>query len=240
MSSSSRYWAVIPAAGFGTRMNSNLPKQYLEINGKTILEHTLSAFCENPDIHGVMVAIASTDSIWPTLSVSKHDKVMVTTGGQERCHSVLNCLQALTKVADSNDWVLVHDAARPCISVEDISHLIKKIGNHKVGGLLALPVKDTMKRANQEAEVEMTVDRSGLWHALTPQMFRLGDLLGALKISVDSGTMVTDDAQAMELQNKRPLLVEGKSSNIKITREGDIAVAELYLRQGSKIYKPGE
>lgn len=228
-----RNWAVIPAAGFGTRMNSDLPKQYLTINGKTILEHTLGVFCTHSDIHGVVVAISKTDSIWPTLSVATHPKIMVTNGGQERCHSVMNCLQYLSTVAKEDDWVLVHDAARPCIAGGDVSHLIKMVGNHAVGGLLALPVRDTMKRSNQNNEVQETIDRNGLWHALTPQMFRLGNLTRALKAALDSGILVTDDAQALELQNQSPLLVEGKSSNIKITRKDDLAIAELYLDRGS-------
>jgi 4-diphosphocytidyl-2-methyl-D-erithritol synthase len=143
----------------------------------------------------------------------------------------MNSLRALAATASPQDWVLAHDAARPCLSQEDIDHLISELRDHPVGGLLALPVRDTMKRADAEGNVQITVDRKGLWHALTPQMFRLGPLTRALEQAIEEGKMVTDESQAMELAGFRPRLVEGRAENIKITRKDDLTLAELYLSQ---------
>ena len=135
MTTGLRYWAVIPAAGVGTRMQADVPKQYLSINHKTILEHTLERFCSHPKIEGVAVAISGDDDIWKTLGISSHPKITVAEGGVERCHSVMNGLRALSDLARSNDWVLVHDAARPCLRNEDIDRLIDALDGHDVGGL---------------------------------------------------------------------------------------------------------
>ncbi len=224
------FWAVIPAAGTGSRMQSDIPKQYLQLNGKTVIEHTLDAFCENKKIKGIIVAVSAQDTLWKSLAISSHPKIKTTLGGAERCHSVLNCLQFLADMAATDDWVLVHDAARPCINSVEIDHLINKLVDHPVGGLLALPVRDTMKRAGKDNIVSETVDREGLWHALTPQMFRLADLTHALQQSIEKNQMVTDEAQAMEKMGLKPLLVEGQAGNIKITRKDDLALAELYLK----------
>jgi 2-C-methyl-D-erythritol 4-phosphate cytidylyltransferase len=228
--SQAAFWAVIPAAGTGSRMQSDLPKQYLQLNGKTVIEHTLDAFCENKKIKGIIVAVSKQDTWWKSLAISSHSKIKTTLGGAERCHSVLNCLQFLAEKAASDDWVLVHDAARPCITSVEIDHLINKLVDHPVGGLLALPVRDTMKRAGKDNIVSETVDREGLWHALTPQMFRLSDLTHALQQSIEKNQMVTDESQAMEKMGLKPLLVEGQAGNIKITRKDDLALAELYLK----------
>jgi len=231
MSTGLRYWAVIPAAGDGTRMQADVPKQYLSINHKTILEHTLERFCSNPKIEGVVVAISGDDEIWKTLDISSHPKVTVAEGGVERCHSVLNGLRALSDQASSNDWVLVHDAARPCIRTEDIDRLIGTLNGHDVGGLLGLPVRDTMKRADSTGTIQETVDRDDLWHALTPQMFHLVALIEALENALSKDLLVTDEAQAIELNGHQPVLVEGHPDNIKITRNNDLALAELFLSQ---------
>ncbi len=223
-----KYWGVIPAAGTGSRMEADIPKQYLKIAGKTILEHTLSRFFQHPDITGVVVAIAADDPYWEQLNLSSDQLLIKARGGAERCHSVLSALKALEKVADQKDWVLVHDAARPCLRNEDIDKLISEVSGHEVGGLLAAPVRDTMKRATDNLVTE-TVDRTGLWHALTPQMFRLSDLKSALENTIQNKLIVTDEAQAMELMNKRPLLIEGHVDNIKITRPQDLALATHYL-----------
>jgi 2-C-methyl-D-erythritol 4-phosphate cytidylyltransferase len=227
MSNTERYWAVIPAAGAGKRMQSDIPKQYLQINGKPIIEYTLEVFTKHPDIESVIVAISDTDEYWGELPVSKHPKVKTTGGGIERCHSVMNCLDYLSDIADESNWVLVHDAARPCLKSTDIDKLINDVSGTD-GGLLALPVRDTMKRSN-DRHVSETVSREGLWHALTPQMFRLHNLQLALKAVIDSGELVTDESLAMERAGYRPLLVEGRPDNIKVTHNEDLYLATLYL-----------
>ena len=228
-----RFWAVIPAAGTGSRMQTDLPKQYLSINGRRVIEYSLETFCTHPQIAGVVVALAAEDNLWGGLEFAKHPKVRTVPGGKERCHSVLNCLHALSTVAGSEDWVLVHDAARPCINREDIDRMIATLRDHPVGGLLALPVRDTMKRADigqgHGQRVSETINRQGLWLALTPQMFRLGRLTQALEQAIRQGELVTDESQAMELAGLRPGLVEGRAENIKITRPSDLKLAELYL-----------
>ncbi len=229
MTTDIRYWAVIPAAGVGTRMQADIPKQYLSINNKTILARTLELFCSHPRIESVVVAISDKDKIWPTLDIGSHPKIIVTRGGAERCHSVLNGLNALLGKADSSDWILVHDAVRPCLRKEDIDSLIDALNRHEIGGLLGLPVRDTMKRADQSSTVQETVEREGLWHALTPQMFHFRTLMESLQKSLSEDFIVTDEAQVIELNGLKPLLVEGHSDNIKITCNHDLALAELYL-----------
>jgi 2-C-methyl-D-erythritol 4-phosphate cytidylyltransferase len=224
-------WAVVPAAGIGSRMQSEVPKQYLSLNGRKVIEHTLQRLTRHRSIKGVMVALAAHDTEWPKLSLDAATMIHTTTGGKERSDSVLAALHALSALADQNDWVLVHDAARPCLRQCDIDNLLVKLGEHPVGGLLALPVRDTMKRSNDQNQVTATVDRTNLWHALTPQMFRLGFLISALEQSIKMQHSVTDEAQAIELAGHIPLLVEGYADNIKITRPQDLALAELYLKQ---------
>jgi len=224
-----KYWAVIPAAGIGSRMQADLPKQYLRINGRCILEHTLEVFCSHPMIAGVVVVLAANDDNWRSLPGIGHAKVMTAPGGAERFNSVLNGLRYLHQHADNDDWVLVHDAVRPCLTHADIDHLVERLREHPVGGLLALPVRDTMKRANATGEVVETVSRSGLWHALTPQMFKLAMLERAIERAISESTLITDEAQAMELCGYRPQLVQGRAENIKITQRGDLPLAELFL-----------
>jgi 2-C-methyl-D-erythritol 4-phosphate cytidylyltransferase len=225
------YWVAIPAAGVGARMGGPQPKQYLPLYGKTVIEHTIGRFARHPAIHGIAVAIAKDDPYWNALSFAGPARLWVTEGGAERCHSVLSALRTLAEFANSDDWVLVHDAARPCIREKDINRLIEDLNDHTVGGLLALPVRDTIKRGSPSGEVIETVDRRGLWQALTPQMFRLGVLMKALEQALSLERLVTDEAEAMELYGLSPLLVEGSADNIKITRPEDLALAELYLRQ---------
>ncbi|MCB1734322.1 MAG: 2-C-methyl-D-erythritol 4-phosphate cytidylyltransferase [Gammaproteobacteria bacterium] len=225
-----KHWAVIPAAGVGKRMKSATPKQYLALAGKTVIEHSLSALCSHPLIAGAVVAVTETDPYWKELNPGCDGKPLFrAAGGAERCHSVLNALDVLREVADAADWVLVHDAARPCLSRDDLDRLLVEAGAHPVGGILAVPVRDTMKRANASVEIARTENRDGLWHALTPQMFRLGELRSALRDALQVGALVTDDASALERLGKAPRLVEGSASNIKITRPEDLALAEFHL-----------
>ncbi len=226
------HWAVIPAAGIGARMDLDVPKQYYPINGKAILEYSLERFCNHSKIDVVVVVIADNDNQWSTLSISRHEKIQIAPGGKERCHSVLNGLRHLSAFAQPNDWVLVHDAARPCLRSEDVDQLISGLHDHPVGGLLATPVRDTMKRVDINNEVVETVERDQLWHALTPQMFRLAALTQALEQSMENNCIVTDEAMAMELSGAKPVLVQGHPGNIKVTQMDDVQVAEMYLKKG--------
>ena len=231
MSSQVKYWAVVPAAGIGKRMQADRPKQYLEIAGRPLIEYAISQLMADPHIEGVVVAISADDEYWPALEIALDKPLWVVEGGVERCHSVLNALQELATRANEEDWVLVHDAARPCVRAEDITHLITQLMNDDIGGLLAVPVRDTMKRAGTNQRVIATEERKGLWHALTPQMFRFGKLRHALEQAIEDESLVTDEASAMELAEYEPLLVEGHADNIKITRPEDLALAAFYLQQ---------
>ena len=229
MSIRSKYWAMVPAAGIGSRMQSEMPKQYLKIRGKCILEYTLERFCSYPDIQGVVVALAAEDPYWSNLKIASHEKLILVTGGKERCHSVLNGLRSIEKLAEANDWVMVHDAARPCLLADDIDKLIQETNKGASGVILATPVRDTMKRAYHSNIVKETVEREYLWHALTPQMFRLSELISALENALEQSLLVTDEAQAMEFCSKPPILVEGHVDNIKVTHPRDLLLAETIL-----------
>jgi 2-C-methyl-D-erythritol 4-phosphate cytidylyltransferase len=212
-------------------MGSRRPKQYLHLHDKPIIQHTLERLCLTR-IAGIVVCLAEDDAYWKTLTLPK--PIIRVNGGAERCHSVLNGLQALREWAQPDDWVLVHDAARPCVRQADIEKLMTELAHHPVGGLLAVPVRDTMKRAASNAheiEIVETINREGLWHALTPQMFRLETLYHALQSVLNKGELVTDDAQAIERFGLHPVLIEGHPDNIKITHPQDLSLAELYLRQ---------
>jgi 2-C-methyl-D-erythritol 4-phosphate cytidylyltransferase len=230
MSSAPRYWAALPAAGTGTRFGAGVPKQYLKLRGRAILAWSLERLRTHPRVAGTVVALARGDSHWAGLGLDDAG-IRIAEGGAERCHSVLNCLRTLAREASPGDWVLVHDAARPCVRHADVDALIDATRDHPVGGILALPARDTLKRAGADNDIVETVDRHGLWHALTPQLFRLGELVDALEASIAAGRIVTDEAQAMEFAAKRPLLVRGHSDNIKITHPDDLALAELFLGQ---------
>jgi 2-C-methyl-D-erythritol 4-phosphate cytidylyltransferase len=225
-----QFWAVVPAGGCGSRMGADKPKQYLTIAGKTILEHTLSRLLSHELIAGIAVAVASSDQYWGGLKFSTDKTLLEAVGGEERCHSVLNALNTLSTVAQPDDWVLVHDAARCCIRLQDIDKLIAELSNHRVGGILAVPVHDTIKRSGSNIEIVETVDRRHLWQAQTPQMFRLRILKEALQQALRDGFIVTDEASAIEHMGLKPKLVEGHSDNIKVTRPEDLPLAEFYLR----------
>lgn len=243
MTGGANYWAVVPAAGLGRRMGAEKPKQYLQLLNKTVIEHSLAPFCDHPLIAGIVVAIAEDDPHWQALAVSRHPKISRAKGGEERRHSVLNGLNCLAARAAEDDWVLVHDAARPCVKSADLDLLIAAVKDHAVGGLLAAPLSDTVKRAEQGGvpaegpapagayEVQTTVNRDGLWRALTPQMFRLAPLRESLAAVVAQRGVATDEAQAMESQGRKPRLVPAGAHNIKIARPEDLALAEFYLRQ---------
>lgn len=231
MANEARYWVMIPAAGVGTRMDADIPKQYISINGKTVIEHTLDCFLQREEIEGIVVAIADTDQYWSTLSVSKDIKVITAPGGKERYQSVLNGLQILSDKAEADDWVLVHDAARPCLHQSAIDRLMIELRVHDVGGILALPCRDTMKRANDNCEIESTVEREHLWNAQTPQMFRYGKLVSALEKALGEEVIATDEAMAMEMCGYKPVLVRGHPENIKLTHKDDLENLEIYLNK---------
>jgi 2-C-methyl-D-erythritol 4-phosphate cytidylyltransferase len=229
MSVQSNIWVIIPAAGIGQRMGGSRPKQYLELLNRPVLSHALYRFAQLPGVRAVTVALHQQDSYWPTIDKPGNLRLQTVAGGSERCHSVYNALLSLSE-ADNNDWVLVHDAARPCIQLADIFKLLQAVQDSPVGGLLALPLTDTVKKAGADGDVESTLERTSLWRAQTPQMFRYGLLKSALEQALANARLVTDEAQAVELAGYRPRLVAGSPDNIKITAPGDLRLAELYLR----------
>lgn len=230
MSESVKFWGVVPAAGVGKRMQSDRPKQYLLLGDQTVIEQTLFQLLEANCFAGIAVAISSEDPYWSTLPCSQQEKIIRAEGGRERADSVLSALNALVGKASDNDWVLVHDAARPCIKVADIHRLINTLKSDPVGGILALPSHDTLKNVMQGQIVD-SVDRNRVWRALTPQMFRYGVLKKVLQLAAEKGQVVTDEASAFELNGLQPKIVEGQPGNIKITRPEDLILAKFYMEQ---------
>jgi 2-C-methyl-D-erythritol 4-phosphate cytidylyltransferase len=227
--SAQNHYAIISAAGVGMRMGSGQPKQYLKIAGKTIIEHAIVPFLSSPQIKKIVVVLNPTDNTWKTLPIAHHEKIITTQGGEQRSHSVLNGLHALKTIATSNDWILVHDAVRPCLAMEDLDKLMQSLASHAVGGLLGVQVRDTLKRVDRNNQITATISRDNLWHALTPQMFRYEKLLHALQAAIASKQLITDDAAAIELIGERPLMIEGRRDNIKITYPDDLLLAEKIL-----------
>jgi 2-C-methyl-D-erythritol 4-phosphate cytidylyltransferase len=229
MTESLKFWAVVPAAGVGKRMQSDRPKQYLELAGKTVIEQTLTRLLGSGVFSAIAVAVSVEDPYWPELELSRHPQVVTAPGGKERADSVLSALKSLHGRAYDNDWVLVHDAARPCITSGDIHKLIDSLADDEVGGILALSSHDTLKDVQGDAIVG-TLDRRHIWRALTPQMFRYGMLKAAL-IEAEGNPFITDEASALEFIGLKPKIVEGRPDNIKITRPEDLALATFYLEQ---------
>ncbi|TRO18011.1 2-C-methyl-D-erythritol 4-phosphate cytidylyltransferase [Ectopseudomonas mendocina] len=227
-----KFWLVIPAAGVGARMAADRPKQYLQIAGRCILEHTLHCFLDHPGLLGAVVCVALDDPFWPHLPVANDARIRRAPGGKERADSVLAGLEALVaEGANSEDWVLVHDAARPNLSREDLERLLDSLADDPVGGLLAVPARDTLKRAGSDGRVVATVDRSVIWQAYTPQMFRLGALREALAQALKEGVAVTDEASAMEWAGQSPRLIEGRADNLKVTRPEDLHYLQRIWRE---------
>ena len=217
------FWAVIPAAGVGVRMAADRPKQYLQLGGRTILEHSLGCFLDHPSLKGLVVSLAVDDPYWPSLACAGDPRIQRADGGSQRSGSVLNALLQLNALgASDDDWVLVHDAARPNLSREDLDTLLAELAHDPVGGLLAVPARDTLKRVDKHGRVVETIDRSLIWQAYTPQMFRLGALHRALADSLVADAVITDEASAMEWSGQAPRLVEGRADNIKVTRPEDL------------------
>ncbi len=236
-------WLVLPAAGVGSRMQADRPKQYLEMTvkgiTKTVIEFTLDhllSYQTNHSFYKVVVVVTKDDPYWQDIShargYDKDDRIVVVDGGSERCYSVLNALLAINEVESSKDtWVAVHDVARPCLSYDDLDNLFSALKNYSDGGILATPVRDTMKRGvlSDSSYIDHTVERDQLWHALTPQMFPLTSLLNNLQLALSEGFEVTDEASAMEYAGAKTKLVSGRSDNLKITRPEDLKLAEFHL-----------
>ncbi|WON76258.1 2-C-methyl-D-erythritol 4-phosphate cytidylyltransferase [Serratia sp. UGAL515B_01] len=220
--------AVLPAAGIGSRMQADCPKQYLTIGHQTILEYAIHALLRHPRITQAIVAISPEDHHFQSLPIAQDPRVTVTVGGNQRAHSVMAGL----KLAGNAEWVLVHDAARPCLHADDLERLLAITDHSVVGGILAAPVRDTMKRSEAcQSAISHTVERQDLWHALTPQLFPLALLKCCLQRALDEGATVTDEASALEHCGYHPLLVAGRSDNIKVTRPEDLKLAAFYLTQ---------
>lgn len=229
-----RHWVVVPAAGGSRRMGDVFqPKQYLRLLDRAVLEWAVAPFLARADCDGVVVVLAREDQLWRDSTLSSHPRLATAIGGTERADSVTAGLVALAGRADDRDWVLVHDAARPCLRAEDLDRLLRELQNDEVGGLLAAAVVDTLKRADEADRIAETVSRGALWRALTPQMFRVGVLRRALSAAKERGIAVTDEAQAIEALGLRPRLVAGDPDNIKITVPDDLQRAERLLRSRS-------
>ncbi len=226
MTQAPRYFALIPAAGVGARMGAGSPKQYIKIGGKPMLRHTLDAFLSSDLIAHTFVVVSPDDPYIDAVAPS-HGVTVLRCGGASRMESVRNGLAVLANTLAPTDWVLVHDAARPGLTAELIEKLITSTGEHPVGGLLGLPVVDTVKRCI-EGEACGTIPRNGLWLAQTPQMFRYELLREALAAASDPDS-ITDDASAVEALGLSPKLVEGHPRNLKVTLPDDIRIAEMYL-----------
>jgi 2-C-methyl-D-erythritol 4-phosphate cytidylyltransferase len=229
-----RRWAVVPAAGHGARFGAAVPKQYTPLLNRPMLSWTIAALLAEPRIDGVVVALAPDDDRWATLPEMTQPRVRRCRGGQRREQSVANGLEALAGVAHETDWVLVHDAARPCLRQSDVALLFDTLDSDPVGGLLALPISDTLKRDDGTGRADVTVPRDGLWRALTPQMFRFGLLRRALGLCLERERPVTDEASAIESMGLRPRLLRGHADNIKVTNPEDAALAEAILRRAQE------
>lgn len=230
----SALWALVPAAGVGTRMGADRPKQYLPLFGRPILQFTLERLGSYAPLRGIFVGLSPDDKFWSTLPPHLPKVLGTFPGGHERAHTVLNGLKTLLAHAASHDWVMVHDAARPCVRHGDIDRLLSAVDRHPDGGLLGLPLADTVKRVDPMGHVVETVPRVGLWRALTPQLFPVARLRRALEAAVQQGATITDEAAAIELDGGHPRMVAGHADNIKITLPADIELAEMILKQQAR------
>ena len=233
-----RYVALVPAAGHGTRFGTQQAKQYASLAGRPMIFHALAVLLSDPRVARVFVALAADDTRWESHNWEAFGKrvEVLRCGGATRAETVLNSLELLQEQLAQTDWVLVHDAARPCLPVADLSRLIDKLGDAPIGGLLAAPLADTLKRADTNQSVAATLPRDNLWRAQTPQMFRFGILRDALRAALSAnapGSIPTDEAGAIEALGHRPELVAGSARNIKVTYPEDLAIAELFLSQGT-------
>lgn len=223
-----KIWAVIPAAGSGNRFSKTELKQYQMIQGKTVLEHTVSRLNDLP-LSGYVLAISENDSVAKTLNLAQPDKAHFCVGGAERVHSVLNALTYLSQFASPDDLVFVHDAARPCVTQDCLNHLVNTAIQQNCSAILAIPVRDTLKLVEHKNNIEKTVSRDYLWQAQTPQISKLGILKHAIEKALQDGITITDEASALEYVGETVKVVQGRSDNIKITYSDDLELAKLIL-----------
>ncbi|MEI6895060.1 MAG: 2-C-methyl-D-erythritol 4-phosphate cytidylyltransferase [Colwellia sp.] len=233
MDKTEQFIAIVPAAGVGKRMKAHCPKQYLRIQNKTILYHTVMKLLSHPLITKVIIALSDNDQYFSESGLADKKDIILVTGGVERVDSVLSALKAVD--VSTYPWVLVHDAARPCLSLGDIDKLIRQCRDSDCGGILAVPVRDTMKRGTCAKggvnTVDSTVEREQLWHALTPQLYKTDELTHSIELALANDLNITDEASAIEQANLPSLLVTGSSENIKITQPSDLLLAEFYMNK---------
>lgn len=222
-------WVVVPAAGRSARFGGDVPKQYLSVLGRPLIRHTLERLAAHPRVSGLCVVLAADDAHWAGWREFKGKPVVTCVGGAERADSVLAGVRALPASVREKDWVLVHDAARPCLRHDDLDRLLDHGSAHDVGAILAVPVRDTLKRANARGAIERSEPRERLWRALTPQLFRRAALERALESALAAGVRITDEAMAFERLGLSPLLIEGAEDNFKVTTKADLALAEFLL-----------
>lgn len=232
MKTQTKLWAVVPAAGSGSRFSKTELKQYQYIQDHTVLEHTVNRL-NSLDLAGCVLAIGEQDNFAKTLSFQHKDKLHFCLGGIERVHSVLNALIYLSDIAHEDDWVLVHDAARPCVTVDCLISLVESAQHSNQSAILAIPVRDTLKHVVSQNQIEKTVSREFLWQAQTPQVAKLGLLKNAIKAALADQVTITDEASALEYVNEPVQVVQGRSDNIKITYADDLELARLILQSQS-------
>lgn len=225
-----KIWAIVPAAGKGKRFSEVKPKQFFEINGQLVAEHSLSRLLAIAKIEAIVVPSESHCASWSQVPSIKHPKVEQVEGGEQRAHSVLNGINFLSKLAADDDWVLVHDMARPCITAEDINQLITAVKNHPVGGILAARVDETLKKVDSDNHIKSTVDRAEHRLAQTPQMFRYSLLKNSICACLDRDIIPTDESFAIEAGGNKVLIVEGRADNLKITRQEDLYIASAIIK----------
>jgi 2-C-methyl-D-erythritol 4-phosphate cytidylyltransferase len=228
--SQSKYWAIVPAAGVGQRFAADIPKQFHHLNGTLVAQHTLNRLLSLPLINAIIAPCDVGSGYWSKVPATSDRRVRLVAGGAQRAHSVLNGLVALEELATENDWVLVHDMARPCTTAVNISKLITEVGDHPVGGILAAPINDTLKIIDADKSIVSTVNRAQYRAAQTPQMFRFGLLKSSIEAMLDEQKFPTDEASAIEYAGLSAVVVEGRQDNIKITRREDLAIAEAIMK----------
>ena len=230
-SDENQIWAIVPAAGIGSRMQANKPKQYLEIAGQAIIAMTLNQLLSTERFAKIVVALNENDSYWSTLGLRESTEISTVFGGETRMHSVLASLLSLRDLAKDNDWVLVHDAARPNISLQLINKLIISLQQDPVGGLLGLPVTDTVKQVSFSGKVETSLMREKIWLAQTPQMFRYGLLCDAIEDALQQGVILTDESSALERMGYQPKVVLGDIANMKVTTTEDLTTLLRFMSE---------
>jgi len=228
--STSKIWAIVPAAGQGKRFSEDKPKQFFDLNGQLIAEHSLSRLLALPKIAAIIVPCDIASHGWSQVPSLQNPKIQQVEGGEQRVHSVLNGIIAVSQSASDDDWILVHDIARPCITSEDINQLITAVSNHPVGGILSTSVDETLKKIGSDNHIEATVDRTDYRLAQTPQIFRYKVLKDAIAACLENNIIPTDEASAIEYVGLRVLNVEGRRDNIKITRQEDLPIASAIMK----------